>query len=187
MNDASLSEAMKDLQTIRQMMQRTRRAVGQAGAGQFTVLWGLVWLVGFAGSQFLPESAVGWLWLAVDTLGAVGSLILGARLGRRVQTWPGWRIGLWWLALLAYGVLLIWLLGVESSQQLALALTLLVCLGYVLTGVILSRHIAAMGLILTGLALGGYFGLPDYFFLWMALVGGGTLIGTGLWIMRRWG
>jgi hypothetical protein len=37
----------------------------------------------------------------------------------------------------------------------------------------------------TVLVLVGYYLLFDYFYLWAALTGGGTVLGTG-WYIRRW-
>jgi len=186
MNKDTQAEALKELQTIRQMMQMTRRTVQRAGIGQFMVLWGGVWLLGFGGQQFLSPAAAGWAWMVLDLLGGLGSVVLGIRLGRSVRSRAGWRVGLWWLALLAYGVLLIWILRPSGDNTATLVITLFAALGYVLTGIMLSGSIAWLGILLTFLALFGYYFLPAYFSLWMAVVGGGALIGSGLWVMRRW-
>ena len=186
MNRDAQAEALKELQTIRQMMQMTRHTIQRAGAGQFMVLWGVVWLLGFGGQQFLSPVASGWTWMVLDLLGGVGSVVLGARLGRRMQSRVGGRVGLWWLALLAYGVLLVWVLKLSAANQVTLVITLFAAMGYVLTGIMLSGMITLLGVLLTLLALLGYYFLPAYFSLWMAIFGGGTLIGSGLWVMRRW-
>ncbi len=39
---------------------------------------------------------------------------------------------------------------------------------------------------ITALALAGYFLLPDIFYLWMAILGGGGMIALGLYIRSRW-
>jgi hypothetical protein len=39
------------------------------------IIWGIVWLVGFLGSQFLGE-AQGYLWLALDVFGIVGTVVV---------------------------------------------------------------------------------------------------------------
>ncbi|RMH01896.1 MAG: hypothetical protein D6706_01075 [Chloroflexi bacterium] len=185
-NNTIQEEALRDLQSIREMMQKTRHAINAAGTGQIMVLWGVVWLLGFGGSQFLEPSAAGTLWMVLDIAGAVGSMWFGARLGRKVQSYPGYRIGLWWLALLVYAGLIGWLVGIESQVEFDLFITLFVGLGYVLSGILLSRIVTWVGLGLTAVAILGYFLLPDWFSLWMAILGGGTLIGTGLWIIRHW-
>jgi hypothetical protein len=42
------------------------------------------------------------------------------------------------------------------------------------------------GVIITVLALISYFFLPGIFFLWMAILGGGGMIGLGFYIRSRW-
>jgi len=42
------------------------------------------------------------------------------------------------------------------------------------------------GLIITALALIGYFWLADFFYLWMAALGGGGMIALGFYIRNRW-
>jgi len=39
---------------------------------------------------------------------------------------------------------------------------------------------------ITALALVGYFLLPDIFYLWMAILGGGGMIALGVYIRSRW-
>ncbi len=43
-----------------------------------------------------------------------------------------------------------------------------------------------LGLVITALALIGYFFLPDIFYLWMAFLGGGGMIALGVYIRNRW-
>jgi hypothetical protein len=38
------------------------------------------------------------------------------------------------------------------------------------------------GVVVAALTLIGFFGLPQYFLLWMAVVGGGALILGGFWL-----
>ena len=40
------------------------------------------------------------------------------------------------------------------------------------------------GIAVGALTLGGWFWLPEYFLLWMAAVGGGSLILVGLWLRK---
>ena len=41
-------------------------------------------------------------------------------------------------------------------------------------------------IVITALALIGYFLLPGIFYLWMAILGGGGMIALGLYIRSRW-
>jgi len=58
--------------------------------------------------------------------------------------------------------------------------------GWVAMGLLLSFVSVWWGLALTVLALIGYFLLPDIFYLWMAILGGGGMIALGLYIRLRW-
>ena len=48
------NRALDDLREIRQVMARTRRSVG-AFAGEFMVLWGSIWFLGFLANQYLSH------------------------------------------------------------------------------------------------------------------------------------
>lgn len=181
------NDALDDLRVIRQVMEQTRRSIAVGGGGYFMIIWGVVWLVGFLGTQFLEGTAEGWLWLSVDALGALASVAVGYRLGTRMRVRPGWRLGLFWLALIVYAGLWAWILLPPDGMRLALFIVTAAMFGYVVMGIWLSSQLIAwVGVGVTALALAGYFLLPAYFAAWMALLGGGTLIGSGLYISRRW-
>ncbi len=103
-------EARENLRISRQVMEQTRRSIAVAGAGHIMVIWGVVWLLGFSSSQFLRGPVAGWAWLALELLGAVATLVVGHRLGIRMRVCPGWRIGLFWLALFCYTFIWRWVL-----------------------------------------------------------------------------
>lgn len=74
----SPSEAEEALATIQAMMQKTRRAISSSGAYLFLIVWGVVWLLGFLGSQFLPLTTAGYGWMVLDTLGESFPSCLGS-------------------------------------------------------------------------------------------------------------
>jgi hypothetical protein len=57
---------------------------------------------------------------------------------------------------------------------------------YVVMGLWLDHFILWIGLAVTALTLVGLFFLQPYFWLWMAVTGGGMLLGTGLYIRYQW-
>jgi hypothetical protein len=177
--------ALDDLKTIRQVMERTRRGGGKTG-GWFMILWGAVWFVGFLGSQFLPDEAVAWLWPVLNILGAAISVWLGVRTGHRggVRS-TAWRpILLWWLALFVFDGLMVWLFQLHTGRDLTLLITLTVALGFVLFGLFIYWVISAVGMLIAVLVVGAAVLLPDYLYLVMAFLGGGLLMGSGLWFVR---
>ena len=182
------NRAVDDLKEIRHLMERTRRSVG-GFAGQFMVLWGAIWFLGFLANQYLPAEALGWFWLVASTLGGAGSAWLGVRLSRSsgVRS-PYWRpIALWMVALMFFVVLIIWLLELRTTREIALLIVLVVSLSYFQAGVFGRWMVSAVGAALGLLAVGTFLLLPDHFFLAMAFLSGGLLIGSGLWFMRHQG
>ena len=180
-------EAQKSLEAVQQVMAQTRKQMASGGGPYFMLIWGCVWFLGFLVSQFLTGPIVGWTWLGLDSVGVVASVIVGSIIGRRVRR-PllDARVGVFWLALVLYSALWIWIAAPTSDQQFSLLIATMAMFGYVVMGLWMSGTLAWVGLGVTALALVGYFAVPGYFNLWMAILGGGTLIGSGIYILRRW-
>ena len=172
------------------MMTKTRRAISSSGAYVFLIIWGVVWLVGFLCSQFLPQSIGGYAWMIMDMLGGIVSAFVGIRMGRGVRspstTASGKRIGLFWFLLFLYVVAAIGVAWPADGRQIAMFIILFVMVGWIALGLLLSFASVWPGLVITALALIGYFLLPGIFYLWMAVLGGGGMIVLGLYIRSRW-
>jgi len=69
-----------------------------------------------------------------------------------------------------------------SGPQSAVLISLIVALCYVLGGVWIGARLAVTGIAVAVLTLVGFYMLPAYFLLWMAVVGGGALILAGVWL-----
>lgn len=193
--DMSPSEARESLNQIKDTVERTRRMVAYGGGDVLFVVWGVIWVLGYLSSHFLPL-VTQWIWLALVPTGIVISVIVGKRdmpvksaLDKRI-TWFWWLlfgyVGLW-IALLSP---FIKVQGADESQMFwhhygALVATVPM-FAYVVTGLWLDHFMIWIGLAVTVLTVLGLFLLQPYFFLWMAITGGGTLIGTGLVIRKRW-
>jgi len=178
-------QARDDLKAIRQIMNSARQASGRE-AGWFLILWGLIWLIGFCGSQFLRGEVSGWLWTILNTLGGLLSIWLGVRMGRQVGE-PSllWRIILmWWLALAFFAALVIWLFDLHELNQHVLVIVLTVALGYMQFGLFTHWSISVIGFVLGALAVAAAAWLPGILSLVMGFAGGGVLIGGGAWMLR---
>ena len=188
--NVSPTEAEEALAAIRTMVQKTRRAISSSGAYGFLIVWGIIWLLGFLGAQFLSVQVSGYSWIGLDVLGGILSAVLGIRMGRGVRsssaTASGKRIGLFWLLLFLYCVAAIAVAWPADGRQLAVYIILFVMVGWLAMGLLLSFTSIWPGLIITALALIGFFLLPGIFFLWMAILGGGGMIALGLYIRSRW-
>ena len=186
----SHNEAEEALAVIQSMAQKTRRAVSDSGAYIFLVIWGVVWLAGFLGNQFLAEETAGYLWIGLDTAGGLASWVAGMRLNRNVRSVSGGisgkRMAWFWLLLLLYLAAFIGVAWPLNLQQLAVFTVLIIMIGWLALGLLLSLTSVRLTLAITALTLAAYFFLPAYFHLLMAFLGGGGLIATGLYIRSRW-
>jgi hypothetical protein len=180
------NEAQLALDQIHQAAEQTRRAVARSGTGWVFIIWGCVWFVGYLASQFLAGSTSGMLWLVLDTLGGIATAIVGMRSGRRVRTAYGWRVAGLWLALMAYVGLLVWIAWPLSPDRLVLFITVAISFGYVFIGLWLAPVVMWSGVALTALAILGWLLMPAYLGYWIAFLGGGGLIGLGVYILRAW-
>ena len=187
--DISPIEAQESLQAIQKMIKRTKRIISSSGAYQFLILWGVIWLVGFLSSQFIQSAVAGYIWAGLDTIGGVLSAVIGIRLGRSVRSKSepsGIRIGsFWWIlmALCGLAILVVWPI---DWKQVAMLIILFVMTGWIAMGLLFSAGSIKLGLVIIALAFIGYYFLPDYFFLWMAILGGGGMIAFGIYIRYRW-
>ncbi len=186
----SPTEAEEALAAIQTMMQKTRRAISSSGGYLFLIVWGVIWLLGFLSSQFLSIETAGYIWIGLDTFGGILSAVLGIRMGRGVRnsspTISGKRIGTFWLLLFFYVIATVAISWPADGKQLAMYIILFVMVGWLAMGLLLSFASIWPGLIITALALVGYFLLPGIFYLWMAILGGGGMIALGLYIRSRW-
>jgi hypothetical protein len=172
----------------------------------FEILWGTIWLLGFLVSQFLPSSSasvLAWLWAGLGTVGGVISLGIGFVVSRRQtsvgKTSGSWfdssqvRFGLFFCALVTYGGVLfaldvpLLLHAQHFGAQISLWWVVTFMFGYIAMGLWFRLPpLIGVGAAVTAIALLSYSLLPDYFYLVMALFGGGTLIGHGLFWLRPW-
>jgi hypothetical protein len=186
----SPTEAEEALAAIQTMMTKTRQAISSSGAYLFLILWGIIWLLGFLGSQFLPTDIGGYAWIVLDILGGILSAVLGIRMGRVVRSsspsTSGKRIAFFWLLLFFYCVAAVAVSWPADGKQLSMYIILFVMVGWMAMGLLLSFASIWPGVIITALALIGYFLLPGIFYLWMAVLGGGGMISLGLYIRSRW-
>ena len=180
-------QARAALDTIREIELETRRAIGLAGGGAIMMIWGIVWLAGYLGSHWLAGPASGALWAAVDLVGLLGTGLIVARVRHRVRAeGVGRRIGLFWLALFTFTGLVIWLVRPGDGALLGLLIAIFMMFGYVIMGVFVDRVFSWVGIGVIALAVAGYLLQPAAFGLWMALLCGGALFGSGLYVHLRW-
>ena len=153
------------------------------GAPHF-LLWGCIWIVGFASSYTFPAHQ-GLIWLALDMLGIFGGLmivraapIVGMHASR------SWQYLAAAATLVAFVAATYYVMAPHSGTQFGAFPALVMALFYVLVGIWRGPRWIIVGSAVGLLTLLGYGLLREYFMLWMAGVGGGTLLLTGIWMRR---
>ena len=178
------NQALDDLRSIRRIMDHTRWTSGRYG-GWFMIIAGAMWLVGFTASQFLPEDYVGWIWAVVSALGTLAMVWVGTHVARHssVRAAPWWPFFLFWWVLAVFDLLLVWIFEIDESAKIGLLILLTTALGYVQFGSLYYWLIGGVGVLIGGLAIAAFLLIPAFFYLAMAILGGGLLIATGLWMV----
>ncbi len=178
-------DAAASLSEVESVERRTHQAITYEHSSRQFVLWGVLVACGYLFTFFLPAHAnIGWI--VVTALGLSGSFALrvwGSRTHTR-DSRLGQRIGYAQLALVGFGLILLWLLWPMSTRQESAFWPTLVMFCYVLAGLWLGTFFLATGLGVTALIVIGYVWTGDWYPLWLAAMVGGGLIVSGLWLRR---
>jgi len=190
--NVSPEEAQEALAAIQQTTVKTRRGLAYYAYQQ--ILWGLLWFAGFLVSQFVQPAMLNWVWIVVPIVGVIGSALMGISQGRRMRVTPdsrlafiSSRVGIFFGSLYGFGI--IWFVIFQPLRVLQIALfwITLVMFSYIVAGAWLRIPLLiGIGVGVTVMSLLGYYLLPGYFYLWSALFAGGTLLGSGIYILLRW-
>lgn len=181
----SPEDAQESLAAIQQTRAQMRK--GHGVNGYFLIIWGLVWFGGFLTNQFASGIVIGWTWGVLSTAGWILLAFLGISQGAKIRSTIGPRIGFFYLALFGFAALWFLIFWPFSEKQGVLFFATLIMFGGVVVG-ILMRALPTIGgsLLVTLLALVGYYLVPAYFYLWVAVCCGLTMAGIGLYIRLRW-
>jgi len=176
----SREQAEGALRDITQTERRSASAYGYKSAAPYLILWGILWMIGYGATDLTPHIS-GLVWAGVCLVGTVASALLGMR-GGGVKRPFSWRIFFSWIAAIFFICAIFTVIKPSDGAQVGAVIPLLVACSYVIMGIWIGTRLAIAGIIIAALTLFGFFYLAAHFALWMAVVGGVTLIGTGLWL-----
>jgi FtsH-binding integral membrane protein len=177
------NEAAASLSDIASVERRTRETLVYARSSASLILWGLLVGAGYVVSFLVPGLHYK-PWIAVTIIGFTGSFIIHRRRSTR-DARTGELLLFTELVLLGFGFVFLLLFWPVAPRQMAAFWPTLVMLGFVIAGIWLGRFFMYCGIAVTALTLAGYFWAGPWFLPWMAVVNGGGLIVSGLWM--RWG
>ncbi|HHB90498.1 MAG TPA: hypothetical protein ENK60_04250 [Anaerolineae bacterium] len=182
----SKDEAQLSLEAIQQVQKDVRRSLARGGGPIYMMLWGAIWFLGYLGEHFLQPALAGKLWMALVAVGFVLSFVIGWRTSTKIRV-PGYgpRIALFWLAWIFYTSLIIALFHIPTQpEQMGLFIALMAMFGYVVMGLWIWSFLAWVGILVTVIIVLASTLMPEYTNLIMAILGGGTLGLSGLYIYR---
>lgn len=182
----SREEASAALATVEQVDHRVGVLSGYRDSAGHFFLWGVIWIVGYGLTGVRPEY-VDATWLLLDAAGFVGSYLIGRAVARRRgQSSAHYRAryagGIATFLGLYFAILYVF--PPREMDQVAALPALLIAAAYLVTGLFRGTRWVVAGMVLGTMTVAGFALLPANFMLWMAAVGGGTLLTTGFWLRR---
>jgi len=200
------SEATAAIGDIESTQRRIRARARFKGADLIYSLWGVIWITAFIFQHFGTEitlrfgsttiEGAGFIWTPLVLLGIVLTFVI-VRRQEGVKDKNAYKFGLLWPIVFGYFFLWMYLLGPLVNYELvsteeamlhwtAVIATIPMCL-YVLAGLMSGEaYIAWVGGIVTVLTAIGMAFFQDFFYLWMAIFGGGGLFAAGYISHRKW-
>lgn len=190
--NVSNEDAHASLTAVKDTMVRTRRAVAASYSSPLLILWGLLWVAAYTATHFYLKYA-DVIFGVMAGVGLLGSFIVWQRVKRNLPVKEpteeklNWRIGGLWWSLFIYVFIWLNLFRPFNGMQMNAFICTAVMFAYVITGLWFAAYFMVwLGLAVTATTLVGFYLLPSYYCLWMAVTAGGLLLGTGLYLHARW-
>ncbi|MCK5114346.1 MAG: hypothetical protein KAR11_06240 [Phycisphaerae bacterium] len=188
MNDVTPQQGREALEDIEKIGQKICYAAGNWAAGPILITWGLIWIACYSISHF-ANHITNWAWLVGNAVGIPLTIWFGWIANRRgpvlseSEKQLSKRLGWFWSGIFIFGAIWLTVLHPWAGHQLSVFISTLIMFAYVVMGLWLEdRFWVRLGLLVTAEVLVGYFGsmiYPGYLGLYLAAVGGGTLLVAG--------
>jgi hypothetical protein len=178
-------EASRALSDIDDVVRRLRQSRIYDLASQFMVAAGVFVAVGNLATYVVPHQAI-YIWPAVNVLTIAVSAVISTVDHRRTGVLSfDYRMFVMFVLFYAFGLLCSSVLGHYGPREMGTFWPIYFMLFYCIAGLWFGRAFIAIGAAITVLTLIGYFFITgDTFLFWMAVVNGGGLVVSGLWM--RW-
>jgi len=182
------AQAARALADIDQSQRYSSSLYSYGRASPYLILAGAMWLVADLLLEFSPFDKA-WIWPVVSLVGTGGFFLLAM-----FQTRPAdvartpdkrglfWRILGVWLAVFVFMAATFTIFGLADGRQEHSFIGVFFGCMYIGVGVFMGWRMVAIGIALTVLSMVGFFAVHEYYLAYMGLVGGGALIGSGLWL-----
>ena len=175
----SSQDAAAALSDIENAERRSATLRGYEVAAPHFIVWGVVWAIGYGLSDLAPTHA-NVIWATVVLIGLAAGFIV-ARVARGRFAWRQAAVA---ATIFVFFCATFFVMAPSGERQIAAFIPLVVATAYVLLGIWAGPRYAVAGIVVAALTLIGFVLLGNHFFLWMAGVGGGSLVLAGIWLRR---
>lgn len=188
----SEQDARASLSSVQNVMVQTRKSLASAYVNPLLIMWGLLWIIAFTTTHFYIPYAYH-IFMAMGVIGGTGTAVIirvfhsKAPVKETSTNNLSRRILALWIFLGIYIVIWLFLFAPFSGLQCNALICTAVMFVYIVMGLWFNnRFMIVLGLAVTAGTLVGFYLLRNYYCLWMALIGGGAIFGTGLYLRLRW-
>jgi hypothetical protein len=178
----SRDDAAKSLKDIEAAAALSTKLKEYETAAPHFLIWGLVWAVAYATSAAMPELR-NTAWPVAVALGVLGSTIAGAFEKGAYRT-PVWVSAAVAAVITVFIFAIVTVADPQNTREIEALIPLIFAAGYTLAGLFLGVRFFICGVVLGAGTVAGFMWAGPNFGYWMAVLGGGTLILTGLWLRR---
>ena len=186
----SQAEAASALKEVEETTARIVEMHAYRNASPHLILWGLIWIAGYVLTGLVPIEQWAMVWLPLDLIGIVGSMILGFRAravarghANAAHPSPGpLAVSLLFVGLFMGAVYAVF--APTTPEPFLVFPGLLLGLIYVVAGAWRMQRLAWVGAIIFALTLVGFVFFRPWLSFWIAAVGGGGLVLGGLWMRK---
>lgn len=175
--------ALADVEGARVAMRQAIRA----HRGHYHLwIWGVVWTAMPLLAHFMGDRGARYFFLFIIG-GTILSMLAGRSQAQRVRLPVNLRFIGVLASLVVFATIFPFVLHARGDVKSMYAYSCLITMqAYVIAGLWTDSYLLWLGLAITALILVGFFVFPGIFWLWMAVFGGGSLIGTGFYIRHFW-
>lgn len=180
----SRSEAASALADIDNAAGRSRLLKGYHVAGPILMLWGVIWALGYGVMGVLPAERWGLVWLPLDLIGVIASILLGRRSHGGARSGQAWKMWATALAVVVFMAATYAVFQPTSTDAFIVFPGMIAGLVYAGFGIAAAPRYLWIGAGVFAGSLAGFFLFEPWLAFWMAAVGGGGLFVSGLWLRR---
>jgi hypothetical protein len=188
-NDQKAKEA---LEVIQKIMKKTKKSISSSYSSPMLILWGSLLIGAYTACHFYIQYAYQ-IFTVMNILGGIGSGLIvwwGKSKGPLKVESPNplsKKIRWFWFSLLVYLAIWLAILSPFNGRQLNVVLLTGAMFAYIVMGLFYeSKFLTVIGVCVTAVALLTYFFFTHYYLLSMAVFGGGSILGTGIYIRLMW-